>query len=601
MLASLLDNVKKVWESIKTEAGLDFERYDNNIIFDLQNRLALDPNNDIGDELEKKNISIEDLIVAFFQIIQPFSEMMSDLLAMFEKAGAKRTDRNLAIEFDFGRELPNLKFDIEHFRDWLSVWRKVSGYFDVNLWNFNTIWQLNGIFSEQTPQYYDERVKSWIDKYRRERIWPDDLLPAPRSGIPELDLWLGKAWMVWTNIVTESKKYGRDRNILRRLGLETTEIPAEILPNSQDSLWSPNMLASIDSDHWAESFASGAYSKTERLSQMTRTERQKYAGELQASLEETFSAIPKGKVKGETLVSELIDFLNLPAWKQRHELYSAWISTQIINAIEAMGIEVRIHQVGGKLVFSFSGTHLATANMLPHLHIWAELRSHLENPVGKSRKMAIQPDYSLITDPISNPDASILEVECKQYLRPSRKNFAEAITDYARGRPNARVILVNYGPADQLILQSVDSRVRDRAHIIGEMRPSSPEAQRNFRNLVQKSISERYKNIVQQTKETSIPGVIRLEWGAKPSDLDLLLKILHRGETHLVSFQNKGSTMQLPWAMLKEDIRSGYGPEEIEISRWLPGKYSIAVRNYSKSPSIATGNAQLIFAKGNRL
>jgi hypothetical protein len=70
----------------------------------------------------------------------------------------------------------------------------------------------------------------------------------------------------------------------------------------------------------------------------------------------------------------------------------------------------------------------------------------------------MQPDYSLITSPITSPESSILEVECKQYLVASKRKFADALTDYANGRPNAQIVLVNYGRASSDILNEVDRR-----------------------------------------------------------------------------------------------------------------------------------------------
>jgi len=65
--------------------------------------------------------------------------------------------------------------------------------------------------------------------------------------------------------------------------------------------------------------------------------------ELRDRLEEVFRSVRKVQVDGDVLVRDLQEFLNLPIWQRRHELYSAWISTQLVDALE--GHSVRIHQI----------------------------------------------------------------------------------------------------------------------------------------------------------------------------------------------------------------------------------------------------------------
>jgi uncharacterized protein YfaP (DUF2135 family) len=321
---------------------------------------------------------------------------------------------------------------------------------------------------------------------------------------------------------------------------------------------------------------------------------------LYKRLDKIFNLLPKIEIEGEALVRNLHEFLNLPIWKKRHELYSVWISTQIVETFEDSSL--RIHCVDDTLAFSFSGTHFATIDsLLPRLHIWAELRSPLDKPVGKGRRKAIQPDYSLITDPVTNPKSSILEVECKQYLRPSRIKFANALTDYARGRPNAHVVLVNYGKARENILEDVASEVRFRTSIIGEMRPNSESAQNKFKQMIQAAVIKRFGFFASKTtKIVSLneQGLITLKWEDKPKDLDLHLMIFSSGDAIEVYYSKQGVLTERPWAQLDKDVQSGHGPENIQIKRWFGDKYHCAVHNYSQEPQLAGCNALLKFKCG---
>ncbi len=78
------------------------------------------------------------------------------------------------------------------------------------------------------------------------------------------------------------------------------------------------------------------------------------------------------------------------------------------------------------------------------MHVWSELKSPFYAPIGKGRKKGIKPDYSLTLEPITEPETTLLTIECKQYKRGDAKNFLAAVVDYARGLPSSKVILMNY-------------------------------------------------------------------------------------------------------------------------------------------------------------
>jgi len=288
-------------------------------------------------------------------------------------------------------------------------------------------------------------------------------------------------------------------------------------------------------------------------------------------------------------------------------LYSAWISTQILNALRNQGVE--IHCIDSQLLFEFRGTHLATIGTFrPNLHLMAELRSPLVAPRGVGRKRAMQPDYSLITSPITSPECSVLEVECKQYLVASKRKFADALTDYASGRPNAQIVLVNYGPASNDILDEVDASVRSRTRVIGLMRPRSEPAQSVFAELVKETIARRFAITLPRSPVAAITamqrggsaGEIVLCWGNFPNDLDLHLRIFQRGQLFEVSYSSKGSISDTPWAQLDHDIQLGHGQETIQIARWLNGLYRCAVHNYSGERPLAGCGAKLAVVFGKQ-
>jgi hypothetical protein len=113
-------------EFFKSEGGLDVdhEEYDAPIVEDIQVALGFSTDGDLDDQLSTHPVSIEQFLGALLTSIRPFTQMMTDLLTLFEKAGARRTNDGLGVRFDFeSDDVPDLDFDLDHFRDWLEQWR----------------------------------------------------------------------------------------------------------------------------------------------------------------------------------------------------------------------------------------------------------------------------------------------------------------------------------------------------------------------------------------------------------------------------------------------------------------------------------------------
>jgi hypothetical protein len=220
----------------------------------------------------------------------------------------------------------------------------------------------------------------------------------------------------------------------------------------------------------------------------------------------------------------------------------------------------------------------------------------------------MQPDYSLITSPITSPECSLLEVECKQYLVASKRKFADALTDYANGRPNAQIVLVNYGAASDDILDEVDASVRNRTHVIGSMRPGSEPSQSAFAKLVKETVARRFAMVSPRSpivvtpamQHGAVAGEIVLLWGNFPNDLDLHMRIFEGGQPFEVSYSSMGSISNAPWAQLDHDIQRAHGQETIRISRWLDGPYRCAVHNYSGERQLADCGATVAVVFGKQ-
>ena len=207
----LLLTSHEVWDYLCRNAGLDTDFYDSALEHDLRKALGIAETGDIHFLLREASISTERFLGAFFEAVEPYAQMMSDLLAMFERAAAQRTDNNVAIEFDFGADMPQLDFDLHSFRQWLERWKKVSTVLTVNIWDIELLWKLAQVLRperdlEQVSRNHPS-VGRWIDEYDSQR-WPANNPPPPRSGNADLDARLNRVWRLWETVVRQSSRFG---------------------------------------------------------------------------------------------------------------------------------------------------------------------------------------------------------------------------------------------------------------------------------------------------------------------------------------------------------------------------------------------------------
>ena len=604
---TLVNTTSGLWEYIKKYGGLDQKYYDKDIVTDLKASLKLPARGNFDEQLQKSNISTEDFLEAFFTTIKPFSEMMCDLLAMFEKAGAKKSNKNILISFNFDKKKKPYKFDIEKFKETIEITeRTVQNYSQLNVtkdifWRINDIIRKSSIFYNEDPDKVikNKSIRQWIETYYQ-YIWPNFIPSQPLTGIMPFDQKVNKVWRIWKRVVEQGKSYDENRKKLIPEIFNASR--GEKQGNSYNlAIWT---LAEIDSDNWAGEFIWLFCYRIEKINGLPLDIRKDEVLRLENDLDEILKDIYLDLYDDSILEKKLKDFFSLPIWERRYELYAAWVSSQIVSVFETD--DLLYHTKDNILNFSFSGTHIASSNKLnPELQFWTELKTKYKKPRSEKRKSNIQPDYFIAINDVNLPESSILVVECKQYKKASSKNFSDAIQDYAYGRPNATVVLVNYGDASQKILKKVDTILHNRVHLIGNMRPDSNDSKESFKKIVLESIKQYYINNESATftspwVSVALPAEIRLTWNQDIKDLDLFLYIFtNDSEQYKICYSSRGDYERKPMALYKEDIQDCSGSEIIDISTWLDGKYHAFVNNFSKEAllSISEATLELSFAQ----
>jgi hypothetical protein len=471
-------DAKSAWQWLVKNGGIELQDRDLPLVAMLKDRL--DPEApSLEDALSKASITV--FLNAFFGIISPFIGMMSDLLAYFEKAGATEGPVNWVLVLGDGSD--KLEADLDAFRRWTATAnRSTRGARTVPDLSTHDLWEMRKCFyptrdtdptlapDEEDSRQPEPRVKSaeltnWLDAYSEGEY--RDLLPAVGVARAEKGPVSDVAALL-TEIYAAIRTVARNREELRRKGRAS---------KTGTNLWSALGLWYFESDRWVR----GRMLDLEAYGQASQTQR----AAVQQKLSSFFEKHSRRRMRYDIDFSDLEAILSLPAWKKRYELYSAWILTLLLKALEGHFIE--LEHDNGRISFAFKETLMAHVHSaVPPVTIISERRVALTNPVGHGRTAGAQPDYSFWTEDGRCP----LAVECKHYKHSSTRNFADALNDYSAALGSAQIALANYGPVSPVVMEAIENDRRSRCQAVGNVNPSEAEAMEKVCNIVRKVIGE---------------------------------------------------------------------------------------------------------------
>lgn len=474
----MVDNIYRdalsAWHALRDTGGLDLDDRDDDLLDKLKDRL--DPG---APDLESAlgRVSTDAFLSALFTSIQPFVAMFRDILTFFEEAGARQGQSQWRVSV--GDEF----LDFRHFEEFLEHWNRIDAEFEVPALDRRHAFILNDVRAEVGGYGYlidgmDHGslattglpdVDAWIADYDSGRY-----APFPASIMPDkFPPGLSDAATVILAAVT----------ILRRQGLDRDEMldehRARRFRSVDEDALHPWTIAQSETDYWLRSHV-GYLANVLRRPDHERSE-------VADRLVERFALFPRRRIPGEIDVKDLERLLSLPVWKQRYETYGVWVATQIVGSLDDHDVE--IHSDHGELKFAFGEARIADIETArPRLSLFAERRVALADPVGKSRSESAQPDFGLWSEDVSPPECALV-VEVKHYKKRSRRNFRDALIDYARAHPRAAVVLVNYGPVGDEF-NDLPDKIGTRCRMIGHLTPENYATLSEFRELVRDTVGE---------------------------------------------------------------------------------------------------------------
>ncbi|MEV5764727.1 hypothetical protein AB0L34_09140 [Micromonospora sp. NPDC052213] len=563
----LLKTGADLWRTLVEQGQIKESSFDLALREDVRVTLGLPSHGSFLQQLVRRGVSAQALLEALLSAIQPFSAMLVELLACYDKVRARLADqRSLRIVYDFNAATSTV-VPLEHFRDQVRQWSLTTARVAIRTWSADALGSLLSDLQKYAGPDDDrlgDVLIGWLQAATGGRL-PVGPPPLPSVGEP-----------------------AADRALERVCGL-AMELANQALLSPDDE----REQSFGFQGRWIGDLVTTAAAAASRLRADLDRGAPGRARTLADAIRVHFDRRPVDSRDRQIRQSHLIDIFNLPVWGQRHAIYSAWTFSRIVSAI---GWErTDIHVVDQALAFSRLGTHLATMHVSgERLHLYAEWRTPLTNPVGRGRTRAIQPDFVLLHEPVTHASSGLLVVECKQYRKGKASNFAHACADYATGHPQASVLLASYGRIPSSTIGLIPAGLQPRVRLLGDTRPGS--ALTHFTDAVREALPP-------PPSKTLIPGtVIALRWNDFPCDLDLhlLLRDAAGAVIDIINFSNPGQVDEPPWVEHCQDIQHGHGPEQIVVGARPPHSAEIWVHRYPTDPTpLARSDAEVEIVNGN--
>lgn len=526
--------------------------------------------------------SARDLIRVILPELASFSGMIVDLLALYERVGATRADKeNLRIVYEFASGVP-LDDSLAPFRE--VVRRTQATMSEVEAFTF----RLDHVFQSPLGGYAQDPFASGlealeIDQSEDLRTFPFTLeIPRLSVSDPALRTLATQHRQVIVAALAQLSELGPTYGAIRHA------LDAETSPSLSEDAQS---LIQATSDHWWI-FQIGVLHELPTIIEGL-------SPHAAAALIHEHAIWLDGFWRTEVVtieqqIDDLTDILSLPYWGQRFDLYSAWLAAVMDTALAPRRLTFDVSD--GVLAFPFRATLLArVATSRGPVELWCEKRFTASNLIGKGRKENIQPDFVFIDSATSTVSVVI---EAKQYKTAYSKNPGCAAHDYAGNLDDANVLIVAHGPLrpDSIDLVAPADRVRVAFH--SDVRPGSPLAVERFRASITEllpppdvsiprdegkelgdiahapSIKRDTSEAVARPSATSpSAGTVALRWSPDIYDLDLHL--VDEVTEEAVYYQNLSASH----ARLGSDAFNG-GPE-CAILHSFDGGIIVEVRLFS--------------------
>lgn len=500
-----------LWRRWETDGVVRAKDYERDLTELILTRVGAPPSDwaKAGEHMDAVQWGPRELIHAIHPALASFSGMLADLLALYRRVDAQRTDAEpLRISYAFadGDAIDDgLRAFAETVERVQRVTRQAFGLdYPENAWHGpleeEAVRSRTGLDlgpSHDTPFPGEIAAPSWLD---------DTGVAARIREVGQLHL------RVLALVLTTYRRYGDDVDDLFAAYMA--------LPEDEQQERAPLFFDATD--FWLPRQRMLLKRMPDVLAGMEPADAAALLDAQEAWLESFLVARTETV---DELVSEVTDVLRLPHWGKRHDLYATWVTACMDSALDG---RLRFDVTDGVLAFPFSPRRIATLSTTRgEVALWSEQRHDASGPLGGGRVRGIQPDYSFIDE----DGHVIVAVEAKQYLRAVSKNPGEAARDYARTLTGAEVFIVAHGPLGPTTLGKVEGVDRARVQLHRDVRPRHPGPRERFQDALARCLPKPLPRPYAPAVPTTAPipagaeviGVVELHWDAEVYDLDLHL------------------------------------------------------------------------------
>jgi hypothetical protein len=602
----------QLWERLIKEAGLELrlkQRQGRDADLELAVLQQLDPGRahptikallKADQASPAPAITVERLLIAVLESQKGFAAMMNEILETLVMAEATLGESNIEFEFNFDAVAGPLRLTLEQFRSYKERTRRVCASRFVPL-SQQQRWQITSLLSDFRSH--------WGSR-------PDDSLPsAPQVNARSAPTRFHVPLLALEAAVADFLQRCRFVGLSRTGNFRRLNEQPEGKPRTAEQQEEFERILDA-TDFWDVSIVESINFIKDGLSTRDLNPDRTFETLMRA-----VELIPVKQQWIDESYQELLDLLNLPTWKRRHELYSVWVGTRLLNVAKQHANQLEFHPRDGVLSFAFGGSSLASyVTHGERFSIHCEVRSELVG-TSRKRKRSIQPDFRVLREggTATTNDATRLVVECKHYLQPSISNFSNAANDYARSCCFATVLVVNHGPVtESALLDAAEPEVRNRTRFIGDVMPNASDGLQAFLRTTLFSAPATLSSapvqraqpranaasVVIPAGELAHPLVLlEVEWDETLKDIDLALALDFEttNEQVMVDFKNRGALGAPFFAQLLEDVREGPGIESINIYKFNAKRYDVIVRNYSEPGHFPAGHLRGRITLGNSI
>ena len=482
-----LDTAADIWEHFVLSEGVKPAHYDDALVNELRHRLQLPVDGDLTTQLRSLAVTPEKFVPALLGSLAPFARMMSDLCAFFVKHNVSSNGTALRIAFDFSQLDQRLEFDLTHFQRWLDVFTSAWSTVHEHAWNSEKLRGLQTILGKRSrssplaPNEVDTFLWLQREMGRGDQPWLDELpvVPIPSEASEAIRRSIERVRDLVLSVMRARSvhftTYGELREWYRANDRSVDDTAPE--PIAQ---WTINRIVNLERDRFCGITMQLLWGWMHQLPIDTDSAVHE---NIARCLNQLFDSLPSVATQTRAPLATLLSALELPVWGQRHALYAAWLMTVIEGAFD--GSPIVINDDDGVLRIGPSESCIGTFQLgLEQIESVAELYSLVAEPDGKGRTGGIKPDFVL--RPAGTTDTALTHVviEAKQYIKPNSRSFADAINDYAKGHPNAEIILLDYGRMSSRVDNRIKEQHKPRAHALGNVQPQFPDEVRHAQAVI---------------------------------------------------------------------------------------------------------------------